>query len=223
MCILASIENAVPITITACLIAAVLVPLWFFQKRKAEESEAEQERLQGEARPGHALRIWSFFFIFWPSLCLVFAGIIGCQPGRSAEERFRGIAFALSAVLFFTVGMHILRRVLTERRYATRLTTAAVVSEGKMIHDGKDIFFPEFEFQAGGRSCRVTAASGTGFRLVEKGKKVDLYYAPKDPSVFYVPALQRHNIRISVFLCGIGMVLPLIGLFAPQFRAFISF
>ena len=115
MGILASIENAVPITISVCLIAAVLVPLWFFQKKKAEESEAEQERLQGEARPGHALRIWSFFFIFWPLLCLVFAGIIGCQPGRNAEERFRGIAFALSAVLFFTVGMHIQRRVLTER------------------------------------------------------------------------------------------------------------
>lgn len=43
-----------------------------------------------------------------------------------------------------------------------------------------------------------------------------LYYAPDNPNVFYVPIMQRHDKRWAMLLCGVGIVYPLVGLYAEK-------
>lgn len=56
-----------------------------------------------------------------------------------------------------------------------------------------------------------------------EGREVDLYYAPEDPKIFYVPAMQKHVKRWAALLCGVGILWPLPGLVAPQIRALFCF
>ena len=158
---------------------------------------------------------WRVCAAAWPALCAVFAGIVLSRPGRELEERVAHTAFILFALLFYALGMAIRRRLLAERVRATAQTTAAVVSDGRRVRGGRHVFFPEFAFQAGGRTWRVVSPSGRGRRAVCEGQQVELYYAPEDPRCFYVPAVQRHDRRVSALLCGIGVVWPLLALCAP--------
>lgn len=171
-----------------------------------------------------ALKRWYFFAVFWPVFCLVFAGIIMGQSGRTLDERISDTGFTLFPLVFFAIGMSIRRRLLKERGAATALVAATVVSEGRRKRTGRNKnYFPVFEFQANGILYKVTYLSGSGFQLVKEGEQVDLYYTPENPRVFYVPVLQRHDKRRSRLFCGIGILFPLVGLFAPQIREFFSF
>lgn len=171
-----------------------------------------------------ALKRCCGFVILWPLLCASFAGFIAVQSGRTADERISGVGFTIFPLVFFGIGMAIHYRLLKERRNATALTTAVVVSEGRRKRTGKNrSYFPEFEFQADGRTCRVKTPRGSGFRLVKTGDRLDLYYAPENPQLFYVPVLQKYDRRCSWLFCGIGIVFPLLGLFAPQINDFFTF
>ncbi|NCE63940.1 hypothetical protein D1159_04910 [Pseudoflavonifractor sp. 524-17] len=166
-----------------------------------------------------ALRRWRFFAVLWPLLCLCFAVIVVCQPGRSLDQRIGGTALALFPLIFFAAGMSLCRRLLAERGTATVRTTAVVIARGRRTHMGRSAYFPEFEFRVGEIACRVTSSSGSSCCLVKEGGQVDLYYDPEHPKRFYVPVLWRYNRRFVRLLCGTGIVLPLLGLFAPQLRA----
>lgn len=170
------------------------------------------------------MKTWRFFAIFWSILCFIFAGIILCQSGRTVDERIADAGFTILPLVFFAFGMSMRRRLLKERAGADTLTTATVVSEGMKIRTGhKRSFHPEYEFRVNEKTCKVRSQGGSGICVVSKGKQVDLYYNSKNPNVFYVPIMQRHERRLSAFYCGIGIALPLIGLFAPQLRALFSF
>lgn len=169
------------------------------------------------------LKTWRFFAILWPFMCVLFIGIIICAPGRNMEERICDTFFALIPLIFFAIGMSMRRRLLKERRYATALTKAFVVSEGLRIQPGKRNFFPEFEFRAGESTYRVQYTAGYSFHIVSTGEEVDLYYNPQNPRIFYVPAVQKHDNRLSLLLCGVGVVWPLLGLFAPLYRPLFSY
>lgn len=172
----------------------------------------------------NAWKRWCICAVVWPICCLVFAGIILCLPGRNMEERICDAAFCIFPLIFFAIGMPIRRRILRERACATARTTAVVTSPGRRKRTGKnDTFFPEFEFQAGGRTYRITSVNGSGLHRLTVGRKVDLYYAPDNPTVFYVLDTQRLDRRVSALLCGIGIVFPLAGLFAPKLREVFSF
>lgn len=173
---------------------------------------------------GFALKIWRGFVVIWPLLCLVFAGIIIGQSDRTVDERVSDVGFTIFPLVFFAIGMSIRYRLLEERENATALTTAVVVSEGMRKRTGKNkVCFPVFEFQANGMTYRVTSRGGSGFNLVKNGRQVDLYYNPGDPQLFYVPILQKYHNRCSRLFCGIGILFPLTGLFAPQLRSLLSF
>lgn len=166
---------------------------------------------------------WRFFAIFWPLLCFVFAGIIIGQPGRTADERICDVGFTIFPLVFFALGMSIRHRLLKERGSATVLTTAIVISEGRRRPTGGNkLYFPQFGFQVDGTNYTVTSSGGSGHQIVKSGDQVDLYYTPGDPRSFYVPALQRYAVRCSCLYCGIGILFPLIGLFAPPLRSLVS-
>ena len=74
------------------------------------------------------LKKWRFFMISWPLLCFIFAGIVICYPGMETENRMVGAAFAIIPLIFFVIGMSMIRRLLKERKYATTSTIATVVS-----------------------------------------------------------------------------------------------
>ena len=114
-------------------------------------------------------------------------------------------------------------RLLKERRYAVILTKAAVVSSGRRMRSGKWYFFPEYGFQAGDNMYRVKSPGGYSVCYAGEGREVDLYYAPEDPKIFYVPAMQKHVKRWAALLCGVGILWPLPGLVAPQIRALFCF
>ena len=167
------------------------------------------------------MKTWRFLAIFWPILCVIFAVFMGFQSGRTLDSRISGIGFCTIPLIFFAIGMSVRHRLLKERSSATALTTAVVVSQGRRLRTGKNpAFFPEYEFHAGETLYRVTAPSGSGFHMSE-GTTVDLYYAPENPRIFYVPMMHRYESRVSTLLCGIGMVLPVLGLFSPQIEAFL--
>ncbi len=210
------------IIILCSFISAILVLLWFFKKKNPIKKE--RTSIEDAIEPDYVLKRWRFFAISWSLLCLIFAGIIIYQSIKGMEKRFAGDAiFAVVPLIFFAIGMTIRRRLLKERRHATTLTTAIVISKGKRIHEGKRKFFPEYEFQVGEKIYKVTSQMGYNICYVGEGKKVELYYAPENPKLFYVPVMQKHDNRWSILLCGIGIVYPLIGLFAPQVRALFSF
>ena len=170
------------------------------------------------------MKSWRVLAVGWPAVCLVFAGGILAGPGRTPEERVADTCFVVVGLIFFAIGMSVRRRLLKERKGASVLTTATVVSVGKVIRTGKNAaYFPEFQFQAGGTSYRVKSPSGSGFHRLSEGRQVELYYDPKNPRLFYVPVLQKHEWRVSVLLCGIGILFPLAALFAPQLQALLGF
>ncbi len=166
-----------------------------------------------------ALKQWRFFVIFWPLLCFVLAGIILCQSGLEIEKRIVGAGFAIQPQIFFIIGMRIRRRLLKERRYATVLTTATVISAGRetSVSGGyKRIYYPMYEFQIGNDIYQVKSPVGYSNSCASKGQKVDLYYNPQNPKVFYVPIMQKRDNRWSILLCGIGIVYPIIGMLYSQ-------
>ena len=75
-----------------------------------------------------AIKKWRFFMIFWPLLCFIFVGIVVSYPGMETENRIVGVAFAIIPLIFYTIGMCMIRRLLKERKYATASTIATVVS-----------------------------------------------------------------------------------------------
>lgn len=170
-----------------------------------------------------ALKRWRFIVIFWPLVCFVLAGMILCQPYRGAEERFCDAMFAVFPLIFFAIGMKMRHRLLKERRYAIALTIATVVSRGRRTHSGKSRYFPEYEFQVGEKIYKTISKNGYSACCLKEGEKVELYYAPENLNIFYVPLMQKHDNRWAMLLCGVGIVYPLIGLFAPQIRGLVSF
>lgn len=169
-----------------------------------------------------ALKRWKAFVVCWPILCVVFAGIVVCGPGRRGEERIADTVFTLLPLLFFAIGMRLRRRVLRERAFATAATMADVVANGAQVHPGNTHFFPEYEFQAGGQTFHVKSPSGYNTCRVRVGSQVKLYYAPENPGFFYVPAMQKSDNRWALLLCGVGVVFPLMGLLAPQMRMLVE-
>ncbi len=177
-------------------------------------------------RPDNARRIWCFLAVCWPVLCFIFAGIVMCRPGQAGEERIVDTMFTLFPLIFFTIGMAMWNRLLKEQRYATVLTMATVACIRSRPHIGagnKRNYFPEYEFRAGEKTCRVKYSSGYSRCYVKEGQQVKLYYAPDNPNVFYVPIMQRHDKRWAMLLCGVGIVYPLVGLFASRLRSVFSF
>ncbi len=172
------------------------------------------------------LKRWYFFAIFWPLACFIFAGIIISQPSRETDERIADVGFTIIALIFFAIGMRMRWRLLKERLHATVLTKAVVVTVDKKLNIGegnKRIYFPQYEFQVGEKQYRVKSPTGYGRSYVKTGQKVDLYYAPENPNLFYVPIMQKHDKCWALLLCGIGVAYPLIGLLAPQIRVLFSF
>ena len=171
-------------------------------------------------KPGAALKRWRFFAVFWPLACVVFACLILLLPGRNLDETIADTMFTVFPLVFFAIGMRSRRRLIEERQYATVLTTATVVSEGRTTRTGHNTaYFPEFQFQVGALTYHVKSPSGSGSHFVSRGARVELYYAPENPRIFYVPAIHRYHRRVSGLFCGIGIVFPLAGLFAPLIRA----
>ena len=103
------------------------------------------------------------------------------------------------------------------------LTTATVISDGIRSYSGKNTSFPEFEFQVNGTTYKVKSLRRCSFRFIQERKKVALYYSPENLRIFYVPIMQKHDNHCSILFCGIGIIFPLIGLFAPQIRTLFSF
>ena len=110
----------------------------------------------------------------------------------------------------------------TNKRYCFNNCYGRLWGEAE-THRGNQRYFPEFEFQANGVNYRVTSSAGSGFGLVKIGDRIDLYYTPENPRLFYVPVLHRRDNRCACLFCGIGILFPLLGLFAPKVRAFFSF
>ncbi len=181
----------------------------------------------GRRDSGCELKRWRRLAVFWPLLCVVFAVVILYQavvyhtvPGM--EERAADAAFTLIPLVFFAIGMRIRRRMLKERESAVMPTCARVISEGMTVRTGhKRYYYPEYEFRVGEKTYRVRSRSGYGTCPVTVGKEVELYYAPENPEIFYVPYVQRHDRKLSALFCGIGILFPLIGFFAPAIRMLI--
>lgn len=202
-----------------CLIGAGLV-IGFYQKKKRRRLPELARRQPGVRR---ALAGWSVLAVLWPLLCLAFAVRILCQSHWAPDERLAGAAFALFPLVFFAIGMATRRRLLQERRLATVPVAALVVSSGRRSQGGRRYFFPEYQFQAGGRLYQVASRVGYGVCPLKEGSRVELYYAPDDPRIFYVPAMQKRDRRLSALFCGIGLVFPLLGLFLHPLQAVVLF
>ncbi len=219
-----SIWKIAIIIMAVSFISAAIILVWFFKKVRPVKKETIKGSIRDAIEPDYKLKRWRFLAISWPLVCFIFAGIILSQPGRGGEQRVVDAVFAVFPLIFFAIGMKIQRRLLKEKRYATALASATVVSIEQTMHIGegnKRCYFPEYEFQVGEMLYRVKSPSGFSQCYVKKGQRVELYYAPENPKVFYVPVMQKHDKRWGMLLCGVGMVFSLVGLFAPQIRAIV--
>ncbi len=191
---------------------------WYLKKIHPRE-DAITGSLKDSVEPDAAMKRWRTLAISWPLLCILLSVIILYQSFQGMEKRLPGdAAFTLIPLVFFAVGMFMGRGILKRRRYATVLTTATVTSTGRVLRPGKRNYFPEYEFRVGEITYHVKEKAGYSVCFVSEGKQVELYYAPENPRVFYVPIMQKHDKRMSVLLCTVGILWPLFGFFAPQIR-----
>lgn len=181
-----------------------------------------QDSNQTHAPESPALKRWKAAAVLWPLLCAVFIGVIVSQPGRTGEQRLADTGFVLISLIFFAIGMRLRGRMLKERCHATVLTSATVVSSGVRVHPGNNHYYPEYEFRVGEKTVRVKSKNGYGHCHLTVGGQVELYYAPEDPGLFYVPLMQKFDKRWSALLCGVGIVYPLVGLLAPWLRVLVA-
>lgn len=210
------------ILLLSCL-CAIFILVWYHKKKNPAPRERIDRSLRDSLEPDDAMKRWRSLAILWPLLCVLFSGCIVVQSLHAVQDRVVwDAAFTLLPLVFFAIGMSIRRRLLRERRYATQSTTATVVSDGRAVHSGNDHFYPEFSFQAGETTYHVTSQAGYGRRVLREGRQVTLYYAPENPRIFYVPALQRRDRRFSALMCTIGFLFPLLGLCAPLLRALVE-
>lgn len=201
------------VVVCVSLVGSVAVLRWYLRKKRPVKRSG-----------GGAPRGWKTMAVAWPVLCAGFVGIIFGQAARGVEGRLALDAFFVGMpLIFFGIGMKMRRRLLEERRDATVPVTAVVVSEGRRVHAGRSNYFPEYEFQAEGRSCHVVSRGSCSAGCVREGEQVELFYAPEHPEVFYVPAVQRHQGRWAGLLCGVGIAFPLVGLLAPVLRVLTGF
>lgn len=175
------------IIMSISFVSAAFVLVYFLKKRKPIQNRDITTNIQEDKKSNYALKRWRFFAVFWPLTCFVFAGIIVSQSSRGAEEHITDAIFSVIPLVFFTIGMTIRHRLLKERRYATILTTATVISDGIRSYSGKNTSFPEFEFQVNGTTYKVKSLRRCSFRFIQERKKVALYYAPENLRIFYVP------------------------------------
>ena len=179
------------IIMSISFVSAAFVLVYFLKKRKPIQNRDITTNIQEDKKSNYALKRWRFFAVFWPLTCFVFAGIIVNQSSRGAEEHITDAIFSVIPLVFFTIGMTIRHRLLKERRYATILTTATVISDGIRSYSGKNTSFPEFEFQVNGTTYKVKSLRRCSFRFIQERKKVALYYSPENLRIFYVPIMQK--------------------------------
>ena len=179
------------IIMSISFVSAAFVLVYFLKKRKPIQNRDITTKIQEDKKSNYALKRWRFFAVFWPLTCFVFAGIIVSQSSRGAEEHITDAIFSVIPLVFFTIGMTIRHRLLKERRYATILTTATVISDGIRSYSGKNTSFPEFEFQVNGTTYKVKSLRRCSFRFIQERKKVALYYSPENLRIFYVPIMQK--------------------------------
>ena len=179
------------IIMSISFVSAAFVLVYFLKKRKPIQNRDITTNIQEDKKSNYALKRWRFFAVFWPLTCFVFAGIIVSQSSRGAEEHITDAIFSVIPLVFFTIGMTIRHRLLKERRYATILTTATVISDGIRSYSGKNTSFPEFEFQVNGTTYKVKSQRRCSFRFIQERKKVALYYSPENLRIFYVPIMQK--------------------------------
>ncbi len=209
------------VTMLCCLTAGAVVFFRFMKKRNSGRGRIAGGIVPGNGETGRGLGMWRFLAVGWPLACVCFGAIIIGQPDRVGEECLVDTMFTIFPLIFFAIGMAMEHRLLKEKQYATVLTSALVVSVRRHVSMGsgsRSCYFPEYEFQVGQITYHVKSPGGFDRSYVKEGERVELYYAPDNPHVFYVPVMRKHDKRWAALLCGVGILFPLAGLFAPWIR-----
>ncbi|MGL5437987.1 MAG: hypothetical protein ACRDBO_21840 [Lachnospiraceae bacterium] len=152
-------------------------------------------------------RRWNRIITVYLFLCLIFIVIILCQRVKGINrEVFDCLAVPVGAIFF-------LIQAFSTRNTAIRRERATTYTMGTSVKRHKN---PIFEFSAQGMTCKVRYA---GRFNNEKGTQAELYYAPDDPAVVYIPEMENAESKVGPAILFIyGIMFPLLGLLAPLFR-----
>lgn len=163
-------------------------------------------------------RKWNRIITIYLLLCFIFMVIILYQTVQGMHrEAFDCLAVPVGAIFFLIQAFSTRRTAIrNERATAPAMAVFVKLEIGTQLKSGSRSYSSIFEFFANGTTHRVRYA---GRLYKEEGAQVELYYAPDDPNVVYVPELEKAK---SKFFPGIlflyGILFPLFGLLAPLLR-----
>lgn len=200
-----------------CLMGSVLIVAHVLTKARKREAELGISRAKPHTSSVKAsVKVkWNLFISMYLLLCFIFAGIILFQSSRGTNrDALDCLAIPVGAV-FFLIAAFSLRNRSIRRKRATAPASATFIKCEicNSSEFGNRSYRSIFEFSAEGRRYRV---SHGGKPDKEEGSQVELYYAPEDPSVIYIPELERKMDRFffSVLL-AFGILFPFMALLAP--------
>lgn len=162
-------------------------------------------------------RKWNRIICIYLLLCFVTTIIILYQSGRTTNRMAVDCLAVPVGALFFLIEAFSLRNIAIKRERATTPVTATyVMSEVLTSTDSRRSYYSIFQFSVKDKTYRVRYH---GKPKIEKGAPIELYYAPDDPNIIYVPELRQSKGWIfSAILLIYGCIFPIFALLAPFFR-----
>lgn len=198
-------------------IFAVSLVLVRHQKRNDELGIARSKKISSNTTV-HG-RKWNWLISIYLFSCFIITVIILYQSGWETNRAAVDCLAVPVGAVFFLIGAFSRRNKGIRRERATVLVTASyVMSQLCSSSDSGRSYRSIFEFSVKDKTYRVHC-SGKPYKK-EEGAQIELYYAPDDPSVVYVPELEkRKGMGLpSAILLIYGCLFPAAALLSPLFR-----
>lgn len=203
------------------IVGSVFIVMYVLRKHRERDAELGigTPKLNTSRSAASQGKRWNRLIGIYLLSCLIFIIIILYQSVQGTTDRQ---AFDCAAVpvgaLFFIIQAFSARNTAIRRELATAYIAAAflMLEVGTTSNSGQRSYHSVFEFSVEGKTYRVRYA---GKCPKEKGAQVELYYAPEDPHVVYIPEMENRKDKLSpMILFAFGILFPIIGVFAPLFR-----
>lgn len=202
------------------LIGSAFVVAYAFKKGQKHDAEDGIIRPKAGAFKGDTAqgRRWNWIISVYLLLCLIFIMIILYQSVKGTNrEAFDCLAVPVGAI-FFLIQALLTRNTAIRRERATTHAMAIFVKleSGMQSDSGHRSYHSIFEFSPQGRTSKIRYS---GKFPGETGTQAELYYAPDDPAVVYIPEMENKLPKVfPAILFIIGIIFPLFALLAPLFR-----
>lgn len=207
--------------IVISLIGSVVIVSYVLRRQRKREAESgiTQSKVNASRDSKTQGRKWNWIISIYLLLCFTCIVIILYQNGQGTINRqaFDCLAVPVGA-LFFLI-QAVTTRNIAIRRECTTVHATATFEKLETLSSNSEFqksYYSILEFSVNERTYQVRYG---GKINKEKGAQVEIYYAPHEPNIIYVPEIEAKKSKFfSAVLFIYGILFPLVALLAPLFR-----